>query len=137
MNLTNPLEQEDWNFDIVDLCSIYLEGYILTPIGVLGIIGKKILYAAICPWYNELDYIYLSMICKQYGLFDEFHFNLGNVLSIAILATKDLRNGFSDLLITLSAFDTMYLVMAILIHGVPKLNEHYNYNILPILMPIW
>ena len=69
MNLTNPLEQEDWNFDIVDRCSIYLEGYILTPIGVLGIIGKKILYAAIFPWYNELYVNGDSFIKMQ-------HFNL-------------------------------------------------------------
>ena len=73
----------------------------------------------------------------MYDQYNKIHFNLGNVLSIAVLASKDLRNGFSDLLITLSTFDTIYLLMAILIHGAPKLNEHYNYNVLPILMPIW
>ena len=133
MNNLNHIKNNVSEFDTVELFSVYLEGYILTPIGILGIIGKLIRYAAI----HYCFLIQFFLIRMMYDQYNKIHFNLGNVLSIAVLASKDLRNGFSDLLITLSTFDTIYLLMAILIHGAPKLNEHYNYNVLPILMPIW
>jgi hypothetical protein len=38
-----PDNQTDvYEFDIVDTYSNYLEGYILVPVGVLGIIGKLV-----------------------------------------------------------------------------------------------
>jgi len=86
------------DFLTVDAFSYYLEGVILTPIGILGIIG--------------------------------------NVLSIYILCSKEIRNEFYTLLTALSSFDSLYLLMAILIFGLPKLSVSYREMVLTRIMPI-
>ena len=127
MNSTNSSELQYWN--LVDVYSSYLEGFILTPIGILGILGNYITY------FQEI----FSVIIRHNKAYEDSNFLslLGNVISIAVLTTKDLRNDFSDLLITLCTFDTTYLLTAICLRGAPKLSTYYNNNILPALMPFW
>ena len=40
MNNVNHNKSNLSDFDTVELLSVYLEGYILTPVAILGIIGK-------------------------------------------------------------------------------------------------
>lgn len=43
MNNVNHNKNNVSDFDTVELLSVYLEGYILTPVAILGIIGKILL----------------------------------------------------------------------------------------------
>lgn len=57
-------------------------------------------------------------------------------MSIFVLCSKELRNEFSTLLTALSSFDALYLLMAILLFGIPNLSVFYSEYILSRIMPI-
>ena len=58
------------------------------------------------------------------------------MISILVLCKKEMKNDFGSLLIALSVFDTMYLLVAILLFGLPKLSVYYTKYILAYVLPI-
>ena len=131
MNNVNHNKSNVSDFDTVELLSVYLEGYILTPVAILGIIGKIFSQLIVVPWFLFLKFF----SSKAQALFHNIYI-LGNIMSIFVLCSKELRNEFSTLLTALSSFDALYLLMAILLFGIPNLSVFYSEYILSRIMPI-
>ena len=139
MNNVNYNKSNLSDFDTVELLSVYLEGYILTPVAILGIIGKILLQLIVAPCFLPIHleyYLFIKFFSSiAQALFHNIYI-LGNIMSIFVLCSKELRNEFSTLLTALSSFDTLYLLMAILLFGIPNLSVLYSEYILSRIMPI-
>ena len=59
-----------------------------------------------------------------------------NAVSIWILTSKYMRSCFNIQLAALAAFDFLYLLVTILIFGLPTLSTWYKSNVYPWVVPI-
>ena len=60
----------------------------------------------------------------------------GNALSIVVLSSSEMKSNFNQLLTALATFDLVYLLMSVIVFGLPKLSNDYFAYVLPRLMPI-
>ena len=72
MDIARNNETQYWNFDRVDIYSSYLEGFILTPVGIMGIIGKFIFslnsYLRVNTWTYSSEYKWLIWLIKTFSM---------------------------------------------------------------------
>ena len=65
-----------------------------------------------------------------------YHCFLANIVSIMVLTTKRMRSCFNTQLAALAGFDLLYLLITILIFGLPTLWEWYKQTIYPAILPV-
>ena len=73
------------------------------------------------------SYIRLLIVCLVFA---------GNLISISVLTKPEMRSNFNHLLTGLASFDFVYLLVSLLIFGLPKLSTSYTFSVYPRIMPI-
>ncbi|XP_071746298.1 FMRFamide receptor-like [Lepeophtheirus salmonis] len=76
-------------------------------------------------------------VVQGYALtFVSFWGFFGNLISIFILSQRQFTSPVCRLLITLSSYDTLYLLTSTLVFGLPQLSLWYYYNIYTVVAPM-
>ena len=110
MNNTTLAPEDDVDVH-VDLFEFMTEGVLLTAVSVIGCFG------------NVISAIGLAK-------------DRGKKSNSNGTANQYKANHFTGLLIALALFDLLYLVMGVLIFGLPTLSDWYDENVFPKLMPV-